>query len=157
EAINVSAPTVVSSPIPSTAYLKAIDSLTPAQLRAAFGTSRVDAIDALGLSPKAERYMRAVRLADACAAGGELRLRAPATAAVRALAEPECAAPRAVDHGADTGPACRRRRRLRDGQMTLHRPSRVDTTAGPIRAPQRRPDRRRLLRRADRDLPRVCL
>ena len=44
----------------STGYLNAIISMTPAQLRAAFGTGGVDAIDALGLSPKSEQYVRTI-------------------------------------------------------------------------------------------------
>jgi hypothetical protein len=41
-------------------YVDAVASMTPAQLKAAFGTGPVDAIDALGLSPKAEQYVRAI-------------------------------------------------------------------------------------------------
>jgi hypothetical protein len=41
-------------------YVDAVASMTPAQLKAAFGTGPVDAIDALGLSPKAEQYVREI-------------------------------------------------------------------------------------------------
>jgi hypothetical protein len=34
--------------------------MTPAELKATFGTGNVDAIDALGLSPKTEKYVRTV-------------------------------------------------------------------------------------------------
>jgi hypothetical protein len=67
DAINVTAPTVVSSPTPSTGNLEAISSLTPAQLRAAFGTDLTPATRAprraevlASLSPQSRRYVEAV-------------------------------------------------------------------------------------------------
>jgi hypothetical protein len=52
---------VLSSLSPSERqHVQAITSMTPAQLKATFGTGNVDAIDALRLTPKAERYVRAI-------------------------------------------------------------------------------------------------
>ena len=41
-------------------YVQTIVSMSPAQLRAAFGTGGADSIDALGLSCASEKYVRAI-------------------------------------------------------------------------------------------------
>jgi hypothetical protein len=57
DAVNA---TLGSVAIPASGYVEAITKMTPAELRATFGTGPVDTIDTLGLNPKSEQYVRAV-------------------------------------------------------------------------------------------------
>jgi hypothetical protein len=49
-----------SAAVPASGYVEAITKMTPAELKATFGTGPVDAIDTLGLSPQAERNVRSI-------------------------------------------------------------------------------------------------